>query len=133
VSRSTKQRRKGQARDAIAVLAQWWPLTFAIYAPRHAPLKVDIHQDILAHAEGAITERVGKITADEAAHAAEKLARYQARLSRPRSTTKPTRIVPNKHSAPTEMTKTSTIPTGPKRIGFADLRAAALKRKAATS
>jgi sRNA-binding protein len=153
------------------VLADWWPLTFAVYAPQRKPLKIGIHQDILAAAEGAIADHevslalrhycngsfylhacvegadrldldgnvAGTVTADEAAHAADKLAQYQARQPKPRSRTArqprsgPITTVSTNTTVSTTTVSTTEITTKSSRLTFADLRAAAAARKAAAS
>jgi ProP effector len=51
-------RRRNLAADAaIALLAETWPACFSVYEGRRKPLKLGIHQDVLAALEGAITPK----------------------------------------------------------------------------
>ena len=141
---NSKDRRHKQADDLIAVLAEWWPRAFSVFERRRKPLKLGIHDDILAAAKGAISpdelkialrffcanvcylracvegaaridldgEAAGCVSADEAAHAGQRLAQYRTRKPRP------ARPAPK----PAEPT------TRP--ITLSDLRASAAARKA---
>jgi ProP effector len=43
------------ARDLIEVFQDFWPQTFSVYEARRRPLKIGIHRDLEAAADGAIT------------------------------------------------------------------------------
>jgi ProP effector len=143
---NSKNRRRKQADDLIAVLADWWPHAFSVFERDRKPLKRNIHDDILAAAKGAISpdelkialrfycanfrylqacvegaaridldgEAAGSVSADEAAHASQRLMQYRARKP------KPARPAP-KPAAPTK-----------RPISLADLRRSAAARKAAS-
>lgn len=144
---STKQIKRTQARDVIDALASFWPHAFSVFERRRQPLKLGIHDDILSASKGAITvaelklalrfycanphylracsegalrvdldgEPAGRVTADEAKHAAERLAQYARRTPKPRITRKP--VARDKPPDPV------------RRIGLADLKAAARARR----
>jgi ProP effector len=134
----------------IELLAEQFPKCFAVYEQRRRPLKIGIYNELLAALDGAVTKRelhtalgvytsnpaylralvagavridlngvpAGTVTQDEAEHAKQRLiARRLKRLA-----------------APTAAPSTSSIspppPPSPKRLGLADLKAAALHRKA---
>jgi sRNA-binding protein len=131
---------------ALALLAEKWPACFQIFEQRRRPLKVGIHLDIMAALGDAVTsaevksalrlytgnvgyllacregvERValngepaGTVAAAEAAYAAKIVARR-----RHKSAAKPIAAKP--------------ITTAPPRLGLADLKRAAIERKAAAS
>jgi ProP effector len=142
---TTKTRSRKQADDLIAVLADLWPYCFSVFERRRRPLKLNIHDDILVAAHGAITadelklalrhyannqfylracvegaaridldgELAGCVTADEAAHAGQRLVQYRARTPKP---ARPARPAPKPE--PTEQ-----------QVTLADLRAAARARR----
>jgi ProP effector len=131
------------AAAVLALLAEKWPACFQIFEQRRRPIKVGIHLDILAALGGVVTsaevksalrlyagnlgyplacregvERVdlngapaGTVTAAEAAYAAKIVARRRHK-SAAKIAAKP-------------------ITTAPLRLGLADLKRAALVRKAA--
>ena len=53
---SNKKRKVQEARNLIAALADLFPAAFTVYEQRRRPLKIGIHDDILAAAGGAIAE-----------------------------------------------------------------------------
>jgi len=132
----------------IALLAETFPKCFSVYQGRRRPLKLKIHLDIEAALDGAVTpaelhkalgaycsnkiylshtrtgawrldldgKAAGVVTADEEARARATLAGIRAkrevRTARAKATAQPA------------------IPQPPKRLSLADLKAAALARKA---
>ena len=132
-----RQKREQAIAAAIALLAELYPKCFSIYQGRRRPLKLGIHLDIQAGLDGAMTpaelhtalgaycsnpaylghtrkgawrldlngEPAGVVTAEEEAHAKARLASIKARKA--------------KAQAPTA-----------RRLSLADLKAAALARKA---
>src|SRR6266478_4089319 len=50
-------RRAQQARETIAILAEWFPACFAVYEGRRRPLKLGIDHDITATLAAAITRQ----------------------------------------------------------------------------
>src|SRR6516165_614224 len=135
------------AHDTIIALADLFPQCFAVFQQRRNALKVGIRDDVLTALGGAITakeagfalriytsnpgyllackngaprvdlhgEVAGHVTAEEAANAKERLVQMRAKQAR-RQATKP-KPVPTKPI--------------PRRLGLADLRAAAQARRAA--
>jgi ProP effector len=124
---------------AIALLAETFPKCFAVFEQRRQPLKIGIHADIAAALDGAITleelsnalrfytgnvgylrslragapridldgQPAGVVTAEETAFAKTRLRAQRKNSAKP------------------------AVPTAaPKRLGLADLKAAALQRRA---
>jgi ProP effector len=134
--------------EAIAVIAELekrWPLCFSIYEPRRRPLALGVHDRILEAgfpAEGLANalrryvssfaylrsmtadairidldgSAAGVVGAEHAAQAVARLADQKLRLKRRES--QPATPAP------------PPVPTGPKRLSLADLRAAAQARRA---
>jgi sRNA-binding protein len=50
-----KKRRDTTAAAVISLLAETWPKCFSVYQGRRRPLKIGIHNDILAAVDGALT------------------------------------------------------------------------------
>ena len=57
LSLSTKQIKRADAEAAIVLLAELFPQAFAVFEQRRQPLKLGIHNDIIARIDGAITPR----------------------------------------------------------------------------
>ena len=144
------------AHDTIVVLADLFPACFSVLQQRRKPLKVGIRDDVLAALNGAITakeagfalkiytsnsgylkackagaprvglggEITGHVTAEEAANAKQRLAQRRAKQARRQQTTKPTKQT-------TKPAKPALSPSAPRRVGLADLRAAAQARRIA--
>lgn len=142
---SKREARKVAARAVIALLAERWPATFAVFEARRRPLKVGVHNDIIAALDGAVTAaelgsalryythnpfyldrlregaaRVGLDgkTAGEvtATQAADAAAMWAKAVAR------------NRRKKTTEMAKPASG-----RLGLTDLKREALARKAATT
>jgi ProP effector len=129
----------------IELLAEQFPRAFFVFQRRRRPLKLGIHRDIIAALDGAITpeelsaalryyvgnacylracragaeridlagEAAGAVTPEESANSAAVLARRKAKDSR---------ISVSGKAKPEPV-------SSPRRIGLADLKAAALARK----
>jgi sRNA-binding protein len=137
----------------IAALAEHWPCAFSVYQAKRKPLKRGVDQDIIAAAADIFTlselksalrfycgnldylracregaERVGlsgepagTVTADEAARAARIIERRRQNKAAKLIAATPVTIAPLPKPAP------------PQRLGLADLKRAALQRKAAAA
>jgi ProP effector len=134
---------------AIALLAETFPKCFSVYEGRRRPLKIGIHKDILAAADGALTPlELGKPLG---AYCSNKVYLGHTRKGAWRLDLdgKPAGIVTAdeeahakatlagiraKKEARTATAKTAAQPAIPepaKRLSFSDLKAAALARKTA--
>ena len=52
---SRREARAVAARGVIELLAERWPAAFAVFEERRRPLKIGIHDDIIAALDGAVT------------------------------------------------------------------------------
>jgi sRNA-binding protein len=139
---SRTRERNLEAEAAITLLAERFPKCFAVFERRRRPLKIGIHTDILAALDGVITlpelrialrfyvgnpsylrgllkgawridldgKVTGTVTADEETQAKARIAAIEAQAAARKQSTKPK-----------------------KGDGLAELRAAALRRKAGAS
>jgi ProP effector len=130
-------------RAILELLAERWPLAFSIYEARRRPLKVGIHNDLIAALDGAVTpDDLGLALRVYVSNRVYR-SRLVAGATRINFTGEPAGIVseaeatqarpkPKAVSAPKPITQTSVPPV--KRLSsLADLRAAAAARKAVTS
>jgi len=137
------------AHDTIVALADLFPQCFAVFQGSRKPLKIGIHADVVNALAGAITAKeaslalaiycgnhgylkactkvgtpridlhgntVGSVSAEEAGNAKQRLAQQRAKQAKRQRATKPT--------------KPALSPSAPRRLGLADLRAAAQARRA---
>jgi hypothetical protein len=128
----------------LELLAETWPAAFSIYEDRRRPLKIGIHTEILAGLDGAITAIALRIALG--CYVANPV--YRSRLVAgtvrigldgepagvvtaeqipPAPPTPPTPPAP----APPSPSPPPSPPSPPRRLSFADLRAAAVKRRQA--
>jgi ProP effector len=136
----------------IGVLAERFPAAFAVNPGYRQPLKLGIHLDILAQLSDTIAPRdlsvalriyvsnvkylkalvagaervdingtpAGKVTADEAAHARQQLAQQRAKQARRKADSRFPKI---------DQTLNTNDKPSPRRLGLANLRAAAQARR----
>src|SRR5262245_58633476 len=135
------------ATAAIALLAELYPKCFSVYEGRRRPLKIGIHNDILAAVDGAITplelgKALGIYCSNRAYLGHTRKGAWRLDLDgKPAGTVtadeeahaKATLAgIKAKKEARTATVKTAAqpaIPQPPKRLSLADLKAAALARK----
>lgn len=128
------------------LLAERWPSCFAIFEKHRRPLKIGIHNDILAALEGAVTEAELKRALRVYVSNRVYRSRLVAGAARIGLAGEPAGTVTEQQEAarpavaraakapsipaapPAKMTTTGATP----RLSLADLRAAALQRKAAS-
>jgi ProP effector len=142
-----------QLSEIVATLAARFPDTFSVLQNARLPLKVGIHRDLAAVLGDSIDQKIlaatlryytgnpgylkaqkagadrigldghaaGVVSPEDAATAQQRLAAIAAKVKKP----KPLRVEPRIESSRVEAT-----PPKSKRLGLADLKAAALKRKA---
>jgi sRNA-binding protein len=139
----------------ISILVDRFPRTFFAYQERRRPLKIGIHHDLAAALGEAVEQKLlhaafgyyarnpaylkkqragaeridldgnvaGTVTAEEAANAQKSLAGLRAKRKKKRETAQ---VEPKAEQPPQAAVKAEP----PRRLGLADLKAAALKRKA---
>jgi ProP effector len=121
----------------LELLAERWPKCFSIWEKRRKPLKIGIHVDLAAALDGAVTAK--ELGGALRVYTANKV--YRSRLvagaTRVGLDGAPAGIVTESEATPKSKTATPTKTTPaisvPKRLGLAELKAAAAQRKAAAA
>jgi ProP effector len=144
-----------QPNDIIAILAEWFPKTFWVYERRRQPLKIKIHVDILERTAGAIApQELARALRYYTGNAGYLRAASQAGAVRIDLEGQPVGVVTPEQAATTRLRlslRKQRIPAAPppaankatpphprtdppaKRLGLADLRAAAQQRRRAAA
>ena len=140
MTRSTTGRRR-DVMPTLELLAERFPACFSVYENRRRPLKIGIHLDILAALDGAVTP--DELALALRCYVANRI--YRSRLiagaerigldGTPVGTVTPDQVPPKverkTQPAIKQKVQEPPKPAPPKRLSFADLRAAAARRKAA--
>jgi ProP effector len=124
------QRTNQNIAAVLQLLAETWPKCFSVYEKRRRPLKVGIHQDILAALAGAITP--AELSRALRCYVGNKV--YRSRLVagavRVGLDGQPAGEVTARQAASPAVTAPRLAAPPPKRISLGDLRRAAELRKA---
>jgi ProP effector len=128
--------RRRDVAATLELLSERWPNCFQIYERRRWPLKIGIHHDILAALEGAVTP--AELGLALKVYTANRV--YRARLvagatrinlsGEPCGVVTPEQVPQNVDRKPQPVNKK---PETPSRLSLADLKQAALQRKAGAS
>jgi ProP effector len=122
---------------ALALLAETWPACFSIYEKRRRPLKIGIHNDILATLDGAVTP--AGLSRALRIYTGNKVYRSRLRIGAVRvglDGEPAGEVAPDQVPAPVkrEKNKEHDVPNSksqktPRRLSLADLREAAKRRR----
>jgi sRNA-binding protein len=121
----------------LALLAETWPACFSVYEKRRRPLKIGIHNDILATLDGAVTP--GELTRALRIYTGNKVYRSRLRVGAVRvglDGGPAGEVAPDQVPATVkrEKNKEHDVPNSksqktPCRLSLADLREAAKRRR----